>query len=416
MECLAIYYSRKVDLSSNVIIVNNMSARFYRDPDVVIVAGKRTTFTKIQSLNQSTAILDLAKLAAEKSLDSVNFDREIIDHCVVGNVLVSGQNHAYLPRHLSLALGLRNDCPSYMVNRLCGSGMQAMIEGYHLIKLGKARCVLALGVESMSEAAFYNFGLRGGLKLGHATMIDSIAGILHDQWIDLPMGQTAELIVRHYGFSREKCDTYTQYSHEKYKTAWEKGFYHNELLDYDGIVKQDEFFKESSKEDLSKLRPVFSDQGVHTAASSSGLADGASAVVLMDKYEADLRGIEYHTRVKDYAVTACDPKMMGLGPVYAIRQLLNQQKVSMRDISLFDVNEAFAGQVLAVKHELGIPKQRLNVHGGSLAMGHPLGASANRNILTLSYALREHNKNYGIASACIGGGQGIATLLQNIEK
>ncbi|HMQ09805.1 MAG TPA: thiolase family protein [Oligoflexia bacterium] len=392
-----------------------MSARFYRDPDVVIVAAKRTPFAKIQSLYKTTSALDLAKMVSEKTIQTANLEPSMIDHCVVGSVLVSGQNHAYLPRHLSLALGFNLGCPSYLVNRLCGSGMQALVEAFMMIKVNKAKCVLAVGVESMSQAASYSFDNRVGLKLGHTNLIDSVAGILHDQWIDLPMGQTAELIAKQYNFSREQCDEYAHESHKKYKAAWDEGFYQHEMIAVEGQPVQDEFFRLPNKNDLKKLTPVFSKTGVHTAASSSGLADGASAIVLMDKYEADLKGITYHTIVKDYAVTGCDPKTMGLGPVEAIRHVLNQQQLSMRDISLFDINEAFAGQVMAVKQDLGIPKHRLNIHGGSLAMGHPLGASANRNVVTLSHALREKNKNYGIASACIGGGQGIATLLQNIS-
>jgi acetyl-CoA acetyltransferase family protein len=309
--------------------------------------------------------------------------------------------------------------PALTVNRLCGSGIQAAITGAQYIQLGEAAITLAGGMESMSQAPHVMRGLRAGLKLGQGKLEDSLYEALLDPMCGLFMAQTAERCALKYGISRTAQDAYALRSQQAASHAWSTGLFDDEVVPVEVkgrkgstfIDRDDHLRPETTLEGLAKLPPAFSKEGTVTAGNASGIVDGAAAIVLASAEAVRARGLTPLARLSAWAVVGVDPSLMGMGPVPAIRKLLAGAGLAVGEIDLFEINEAFAGQYLAVEQELALDRERVNVNGGAIALGHPLGMSGTRLLLTLTLELRRRGATHGIASACIGGGQGIAALV-----
>lgn len=390
--------------------------------DIVIVAGKRTPFGAFGGSLKDLSATDLAVEASRAALEQARVAPEEIDHVIVGNANQTSADAIYLARHVALRSGCPDRTPAITLNRLCGSGFQSIISGAEQILLGEAETVLAGGTESMSQAPHVIRGARWGLPFGQAPMQDLLWESLTDTYTGLPMAITAENLAEQYGISREDVDAYAVRTQQAYAAALERGVYAGEiapviLKDRKGretIVSADEHPRpKTTLETLSKLPPVFKKGGVVTAGNASGICDGAAATVVTTAERAASKGQDVLARIVSWGVVGCDPKIMGIGPVPAIRLALERAGLTLDDMAVVEVNEAFGAQYLAVEKALGLDRGRTNVNGGAIALGHPLGASGTRITLHLAYELRRQGARYGVGSACIGGGQGIAIVLEN---
>jgi acetyl-CoA acyltransferase 2 len=398
--------------------------------DIVFLSGKRTPFgTFLGSLSTISAI-DLGVIAGKAAVEQAGIGAEDIDHVVFGNVLQTSGDAIYGARHIGLKVGTAVETPAVTVNRLCGSGFESLIQAAHRLKLGEASMVLAGGAESMSQAPHIVRGSRGGFKLGHAEFTDSLKECLFDPVAGCEMAITAENLGEKYGITREDADEYGYRSQTAWAAAHEKGLYSSEIVPVtikgrrgDTVVEVDEHpqlsplqpehrrarFGEAA---MAKLRPVFKKDGTVTAANASGINDGAGAMVMTTAAEAAKRGLAPIGRLVGYGVAGVDPKLMGIGPVYAIRNALAHAGLSLGDMDLVEVNEAFSTQYIACERELGLDRSITNVNSGGVAIGHPLAASGTRITTHLLYELKRRGGRYGVGSACIGGGQGIAVVVE----
>lgn len=366
--------------------------------------------------------IELAAHASRAAIERSKIDPESIDHVIVGNALQTSNDAIYGARHVGLKAGTRQETPALTLNRLCGSGIQSIISGAQLLLLGEARTVLAAGMENMSQAPFVVHGLREGVRFGTQPVLqDLLFASLQDPHCGLFMAQTAEKIAKRLGVTREEQDRFALRSHQLGAAAVKEGRFAEEIapvrieskagelvVDTDDHVKPD-----TSLAALSKLRPAFGKDGTVTAGNASGIVDGAAAVVLTTAARARADGLDVLALVRGWSVVGVDPTEMGIGPVPAIRTLLEKTGVALGDVDLFEINEAFAAQYLGCEKELGLDREKVNVNGGAISLGHPLGATGTRLVLTLVYSLRRRRARYGVASACIGGGQGIAILVEN---
>lgn len=384
---------------------------------VYLVAGKRTPFGKFSGSLQDVSPVDLAVSCSKNLMEQLHLTPEKIDHVIMGNVLPSTTDTLYGARHVALKLGCPESTPAYNVNRLCGSGIQAIMDSYRLIKLGEAHGVLACGSENMSLAPHLVYGGRFGTKYGPLKTVDMLMDSLTDQYAGCPMAITAENLAQEHQITRQQCDEFAASSHLKAFQAYEKGYLTAEIASLQirkGMLTQDEHLREKvSVEEMGSLRPSFSKDGVVTAANASGIVDGAASVIVASEAYCEKNKLTPLAEICESAVVGVDPKKMGIGPVPAIHALLNKAEMSLADIDLIEINEAFAAQTLACAKVLGLDMSKLNIWGGAIALGHPLGASGVRISLTLSHQLKRENKKWGISSACIGGGQGIAMLLRS---
>lgn len=386
---------------------------------VFLVAGKRTPFGKFGGSLKGKTPVELAVIASEKLVESSGINPKQIDHVILGNVVPSSTDTMYAGRHVALKLGCRTETPGYNVNRLCGSGIQAIMDGVRLIKLNEARCVLAVGVENMSMVPHLTYGGRFGTKYGSLKNVDMLLDALTDKHAGLPMGATAEKLAQNFSITREECDQLSLSSHQKANAAYEQGLFDDEIISIDvgrgKIITKDEHLRESiAAEDLAKLRPSFDKNGVVTAGNASGIVDGAAAVLIASEQFIKEHNLAPLAEIIDGAVVGVDPSIMGIGPVPAIRELCERNGLKLDDIDLFEINEAFASQTLSCLKELKIDASKVNIWGGAIALGHPLGATGTRIGLTLARQMQLHKSQYGIASACIGGGQGISLLLKQV--
>ena len=371
------------------------------------------------ALGGVTAI-GLAVLASKEALSRSGAPPEAIDHVVFGNVMQTSADAIYGARHVALKAGIPVPVPALTVNRLCGSGIQAVISGAQEILLGEARCVLAGGTENMSQAPHVVRGARRGFKLGQGTLEDSLLVALLDSHCGLYMAQTAERLARKYGISRAEQDAYALRSHRAAQRARESGVFAEEIVPVEVsagrgtvLVEQDDHVRIGTDMDqLAKLPTAFSQDGSVTAGNASGIVDGAAALVVASEEVLRTLGREPLARVAAWAVVGVEPAEMGIGPAPAIRKLLAKAGLGLGDVDLFEINEAFAAQYLAVEKELGLDRDKVNVNGGAIALGHPLGATGARLLLTLALEMKRRGAHRGVASACIGGGQGIAMLLE----
>jgi acetyl-CoA acyltransferase 2 len=390
---------------------------------IVVVAAKRTAFgTMLGALSGQTAT-DLAVHASKAALDQAGIDKKEIGHVVVGNVMQTSADAIYCARHVGLRAGLPIETPALTVNRLCGSGFQAIVNGAEQILLGETDAVLVAGTENMTQAPFILRGARAGWAFGKAPPVeDSLWQALTDSYSNTPMAVTAENLAQKYGITRQHCDEYALSSQQRWAAANEAGRFKSEIVPVELQSKKgpvsfavDEHPRpQSTMEALAKLAPVFKKDGVVTAGNASGICDGAAALVLTSEDYAKKKGLKPLARLVQWGVAGVDPTIMGIGPAPAIRSALARADLKLSDMDLVEVNEAFAPQYLAVEKELGLDRAKTNVDGGAIALGHPLGASGARITTHLVYELARRGGRFAVGSACIGGGQGIAVVLERV--
>lgn len=392
-----------------------------RDQDIYLLSGVRTGFGAFGGALKTLSATDLGALAAEEALVRAGIDRDTISHVVFGNALQTSADAIYLARHVGLRVGLPVEIPALTVNRLCGSGFEAIIQGARQILIGDADVVLAGGTESMSQAPHVVRGARWGLRLGPlAQFEDSLWEALTDSTCGLSMAQTAENLAERYALSRQEVDEVALVSQQRAKAAWDAGVFDDEVIPVPvtkrgktAEFQQDEHMRpDTTLEGLLALKPYFKQDGMVTAGNASGICDGAAAVVVAGETYVETHGLEPLGRLVSWAVAGVDPQYMGIGPAPAARKALAKAGLELHDVDLVEVNEAFAPQYLAVERELGLDRDKTNVHGGAIAIGHPLAASGARITLHLLHALRQQDKRIGLGSACIGGGQGAAVIVE----
>ncbi len=386
----------------------------------VILDGARTAFGNFGGSLKDIGSTELSVHASKSAIEKSKIDSKEIGETIIGNVVPSEKNSIYLSRHVGLKLGLPTETPALTINRLCGSGMEAIILGAKKIYLQEANVVLVGGVESMSQAPYVIRNARYGIRYGSTELEDTLAQGLTDIYVEMPMGVTAENLASKYQISREEQDDWAAISQERAETATLNGLLKEEItpITISGktptVFEKDEFIKgKASKEKLSSLKPAFKKDGTVTAGNASGINDGACSLIVASNAYAKSKGITPLAIIKSYGHSGCDPALMGIGPALAIPKALKSASLNLSDIGLIEINEAFAAQFLAVKKELGLNPEITNVNGGAIAIGHPLGASGARITLTLAYEMRRRKVKYGVASLCIGGGQGIALVLEN---
>jgi acetyl-CoA acetyltransferase family protein len=392
---------------------------------LVFLAGKRTPFGSFGGSLKDIHPVDLTVSAARAALAQAKVSPEEIQHVVIGNVIPATGDAAYTPRHIGLKVGIPQAVPALGINRLCGSGFQVIVEAYHQMLAGDARLVLVGGVENMSMTPYIFRGGRWGTRMGHQPLTDLLMESLHDSYSDTPMAITAENLAVQYGISREQTDAFALRSQRHFAQALAEGRFKEEITPFETTdrkgnkmtLERDEHPKpDSTPEALAKLKPVFKKDGLVTAANASGIVDGAAVMVVTTESEAKRRGAKPLGRLVSYGIVGCDPKIMGIGPAPAARQALERAGMKLEQMDLIEVNEAFAAQALAVQKELGIPEEKFNVNGGAIAVGHPLAASGTRITQHMLYELRRRHKRYGLVSACIGGGQGIALVIEAFNE
>jgi acetyl-CoA acyltransferase 2 len=388
--------------------------------DVFIIGGARTPMTEYVGALKDLSALELGAIAAKGAFTKTGVKPEWIDHVVIGNVLQTSSDAIYGARHVGLKAGVPIEVPALTVNRLCGSGIQAAVSGAQLIQLDEADVILTGGIESMSQAPHVVRGLRSGLRLGQGKLEDYLYEALLDPYCGLFMAQTAEKCAGKYGISREEQDAFALRSQQRAASAWNECRFTDEVVPVEiktrkGVIvvdKDDHLRPDTTMEGLSKLPSAFSKDGTVTAGNASGIVDGAAALILASERAVQEKGLTPVARLVNWAVVGVDPSYMGMGPAPATRRALDRARLTLNDLDLIEVNEAFAGQYLAVEKELGLDRDKVNVNGGAIALGHPLGMSGTRLLLTVTNELRRRSKKYGLATACIGGGQGIAAIVE----
>jgi acetyl-CoA acetyltransferase family protein len=393
-----------------------------RESGVVFLSGVRTGFGAFGGTLKESSATDLGTLASRAAIERSGLDTGSIDHVVFGNVLQTSADAPYLARHIGLRAGLPIETPALTVNRLCGSGFEAVIQGAQQILLGQSRAVLAGGTESMSQAPHVVRGARWGLRLGPAAGFeDTLWEALRDSECGLSMAETAEKLAQQYGIQRDAVDCYAARSQACARAGWDAGVFEDEVVPVpiqDRKTKQtvawaaDEHMRPTTVEALAKLPPYFRKDGVVTAGNASGICDGAAALVVAGERFARERGLRPIGRLVAWGVAGVDPSIMGIGPAPASRRALDAAGLALDDMDLIEINEAFAAQYLAVEQELRLDRERTHVDGGAVAIGHPLGASGARITLQLLHARRRRGGRYGLGAACIGGGQGAAVVVE----
>jgi acetyl-CoA C-acetyltransferase/acetyl-CoA acyltransferase 2 len=389
--------------------------------EIVFLAGRRTPFGTYGGSLKDLSATDLAVHAARAALADSGLPPEAVGHVIVGNVLQTSADAIYLARHVGLRCGVPIETPALIVNRLCGSGFEAVVQGALQIGTGQADAVLVGGTESMSQAPYVMRGGRFGVPLGKTPGLeDSLWNALTDTQARMPMALTAEKLAEEYRITQDEVDDFSLLSQRRHAEAQAAGRFQDEIAPVEietrkGKVKfeRDEHPRpETTLEALRKLPKVFKKDGVIHAGAASGVADGAGMLLMTTREVADRRGLRPLARLVNWGVAGVDPTVMGIGPVPAFRNAMARAGAQLSDFDLFEVNEAFAPQYLAVEKELGLPRDHTNVDGGAIAVGHPLAASGARLTLHTIQALRQRGGRFGLAGACIGGGQGIAVVVE----
>jgi len=377
--------------------------------DIVIVSGKRTPMAEYGGALRELSALELGGIAAKAAIEQSKFEPREFDHAVFGNALQTSGDALYGARHVALKAGLPVEVPALTVNRLCGSGIQSIISAAQLIQLGEASVVLAGGMESMSQAPHVIRGARWGLRLGQGKLEDSLMVALLDTWCGCYMATTAENLARKYGITRETQDEFALRSQKLAAAAWEAGRFRDEVTPVEKLDRDDHMRPDTTPEGLAKLKPAFGKDGFVTAGNASGIVDGGAAVVVTTADRAKTKPLG---RIVSWGIAGVPPEIMGIGPVPATKIALEKASLKLSDIDLVEINEAFAAQYLAVEKALELDRNKVNVNGGAIALGHPLGATGTRLVMTVLYELRRSKKRLGLAGACIGGGQGIAIIVE----
>jgi acetyl-CoA acetyltransferase family protein len=389
--------------------------------EIVLLEGARTPMTEYNGAFSDVSAIDLGVHAARAALSRSATDPAEIDHVIFGNALQTSGDAIYGARHVGLKSGVPKEVPAVTVNRLCGSGFESIVQGAHRILLEEATTVLAGGMENMSQAPHVIRGARKGFRLGQGALEDSLMVALLDSYTGLYMAQTSDRVAAKYGITRQEQDEYALSSQRRAAAAWEACRLSEEVVPVDvvsgrktvRVEKDDHLRPDTTLEGLAKLAPSFGKDGQVTAGNASGIVDGAAAVVVTSGKRAREKRVEPLGRLVSWAVVGCDPELMGLGPAPAARAALARAGLKAGEIDLWEINEAFAGQILGVVRELGLDLSKLNVNGGAIALGHPLAATGTRCTLTLLKELRRRRGRYGLAGACIGGGQGIAVIVES---
>jgi acetyl-CoA acetyltransferase family protein len=394
--------------------------------DIAIVSGARTPFGRYCGKLKDFTAQELGAIAGQGAIARTGLEVEEFDHAVFGNAQQTSGDALYGARHVGLRAGLPIETPALTVNRLCGSGMQAIVNAAQMIQLGEASVVLAGGMEAMSQAPFVIHGRDGFSLAPGGKLEDSLMVALLDSYCGLYMANTAELYGEQQGITRPAQDEFALRSQQKADAAYKDGRLREELVPVplknskgeatgESLTEDDHRRPQTTMEGLAKLKPAFGKQGTVTAGNASGIVDGGAAVVVMSLENALKRGLKPLGRIVSWGIAGVDPKLMGRGPVPATKVALEKARLSLDYIDLIEVNEAFAAQYLAVEKELGLDREKVNVNGGAIALGHPLGATGTRLVITLLYELRRRKKKYGLATACIGGGQGIAMVVESLH-
>lgn len=390
--------------------------------DVFILGGKRTPMGEYVGALKDISAIDLGATASKAALETTGVAPEEIDHTIIGNALQTSGDAIYGARHVALKAGVPYDRPALTVNRLCGSGIQAIVSGAQLIQLGEAQTCLVGGMESMSQAPHVIRGARSGFGLGQGKLEDSLMVALLDTYCNTPMAGTAENLARKFEISREEQDKYALRSQQAAKRALDAGVFAEEIVPVEiksrkgsTFFDQDDHMRpETTMEGLAKLKPAFAKDGFVTAGNASGIVDGAASLVIADEAFVKSKNLQPLGRIVSWAYAGVEPEMMGIGPVPASLQALEKAGLKLENMDLVEVNEAFAAQYLAVEQELGLDREKTNINGGAIALGHPLAATGARLVLTLLLELRRRSGRYGLATACIGGGQGIAIICERL--
>jgi acetyl-CoA acetyltransferase family protein len=393
---------------------------------VVFLSAVRTPFGTFGGKLKDFSPVDLAVHASKAAIERAGVAATDVDQTIFGNVLYTTKDSIYFARHVSLKSGCRQETSALTLNRLCGSGFQAVVSGAQEIILGDAQLCLVGGAESMSQAPHVIRGLRWGTPLGKTPIMEDVLWEgLTDSYVGLGMAETAENLAERYKLDRGCVDEFALRSQQLSKAAWDEGVFDDEVVPVpipnpktgkvDELAKDEHMRPDTSAEKLAALKPAFRKGGVVTAGNASGIGDGAAALVIASEKFASDRGLKPLGRLVSWGVAGVDPAVMGIGPVPASKAALAKVGLSMDDMDLIEVNEAFAAQTCAVERELSLPREKLNVHGGAIALSHPLAASGARITAHLLHALRAQGKRYGLGTACIGGGQGIAVIVESIH-
>jgi acetyl-CoA acetyltransferase family protein len=390
--------------------------------DIFILGGARTPMADYTGKLKDVSALELGAIASRAAMERTGVRPEMIDHVVFGNVLQTSTDAVYGARHVGLKAGVPIEVPALTVNRLCGSGIQAAISGGQMIKLDEADVVLTGGMENMSQAPHVIRGLRNGLKLGQGQLEDTLWSALLDTHCGCTMAATAENCAVKYNVSREEQDRYALRSQQLADAAWKSGRLGEEVVaveiksrkGVERFAQDDHMRPDSTLEGLAKLPAAFSKNGCVTAGNASGIVDGGAALLLASARGVKTLGLKPLAKLTEWATVGVDPTLMGMGPAPATRLVLKRAGLTLADIDLIEVNEAFAAQYLAVEKDLGLDRDRVNVNGGAIALGHPLGMTGTRLLLTLTLELRRRGLKRGLATACIGGGQGIAAIVETV--
>ena len=390
--------------------------------DVFILGGKRTAMGQYVGALKNISAIDLGATAARGALEATGVAPDEIDHTIIGNALQTSGDAIYGARHVALKAGVPFDRPALTVNRLCGSGIQSIVSGAQMIQLGEARTALVGGIESMSQAPHVIRGARSGFALGEGKLEDSLMVALLDTYCNTPMAGTAENLARKFEISREEQDAYALRSQQEAKRAQDAGYFAEEIVPVEvksrkgsSSFEQDDHLRpDTTREGLAKLKPAFAKDGFVTAGNASGIVDGAAALVIAGAEYVQEKGLKALGRIVSWAYAGVEPEIMGIGPVPASLKALEKAGLRVEDMDLVEVNEAFAAQYLAVEGELGLDRNKTNVNGGAIALGHPLGATGTRLVLTVLNELHRRAGRYALATACIGGGQGIAMIVERV--
>jgi acetyl-CoA acyltransferase 2 len=391
--------------------------------DAVILHGARTPMARYMGAFDNTTAIELGAAASKEAIRRAGTEPADFDHVIFGNVMQTSADALYGARHVGLKAGLPMETPAVTVNRLCGSGMESITQAAQRILLGEARVVLAGGMENMSQSPHVIRGARAGFRLGEGKLEDSLLSGLFDTYCGFSMSETAENLAAEQGITRRASDEYALRSQQAAEAAFRAGHFRDEIVPVEVkkgkkttmVTEDDHRRPETTIAVLESLPPAFRKEGIVTAGNASGIVDGAAAVVVTHAKIAKERGWKPLGRIVGWATAGVPPQIMGIGPVPAIQKALALSGLKLEQMDLLEVNEAFAAQYLAVEKKLGLQRAKTNVNGGAIALGHPLAATGTRLVLSLLLELRRRGARYGVASACIGGGQGIAVIVESVS-
>jgi acetyl-CoA C-acetyltransferase len=390
--------------------------------EVVVLSGVRTPIGNYGGGLKDFSPATLGAMVIQEAVGRAGVDPDDVDHVVFGHVIPTEKHDVYLARVAAVNAGLPVKVPAVTVNRLCGTGLQAIVDAAQLILLGDADCTVAGGSESMSRGAYLAENHRWGQRMGSSELVDSVTGGLTDPFDDHPMGITAENVAAKWGVSRAEQDALAVESHRRAAQATAGGYFKEQILPVEvksrkgtTVVEHDEHIRaDADLDSMAKLRPAFKENGTVTAGNASSMNDGASAVVMMDRAVAERRGLSPMARLVGYSYAGVDPKYMGIGPVPAVRSLLERTGLTVDDLDVIELNEAFAAQAIAVMRDLGLPADKTNPNGSGISIGHPISATGSMLTVKALYELARISGQHALVTMCIGGGQGIAAIFERL--